>query len=422
MGCGGSKNAQISNQPASQPASQPKSQPASQQASAPTDTSATKSGNTNVKVSPENKRLAVGKTDELAKEASTAESESDRKLLTDLEQKSVLDMLPDGRKFSLSSAIEQKEHTLPDGRIVLEDGRIGYQEKSMKKSGDCNPTQEKLGYTCRKGLIPGSANGDSWSIVKDNSFAMYGVYDGHGNNGHDVSNFVKDNLPKLITKDSRFKAVDMPQMLEEQFAKVQSFVRIMERHTDSDKKFSSLRAGTTCSVAIHDKKQKKLTVAHVGDSIVVLGTQQHGETKATQLATSHKPEVKKERDRIEKAGGRIVFDGFANHRVYAGDGPYPGLNTSRSLGDLLGHQDAGLSHEPEVIERTLTEDDKFLLVCSHGVWEFITPEEAVKIVKKYPPEDAMKAAEGLAREAWDRWIKEEKGAVVDDITVILAHL
>merc|ERR1712083_982429 len=130
---------------------------------------------------------------------------------------------------------------------------------------------------------------------------------------------------------------------------------------------------------------------------------------------------KDERARIEKAGGRVVFDGYANHRVYAKNGRYPGLNMSRCLGDLLGHQDAGCSCEPEVSEHVIQDLDHCLLLCSDGVWEFITPDEAVKFVHQYPPEKAMQAAETLAKEAWDRWIREEGGAVVDDITVVLAH-
>merc|ERR1712066_543730 len=144
--------------------------------------------------------------------------------------------------------------------------------------------------------------------------------------------------------------------------------------------------------------------------------------EAITLTRDHKPNLKDERARIEKAGGRVVFDGYANHRVYAKNGRYPGLNMSRCLGDLMGHADAGCSAEPEVSERVLTPEDHVLLVCSDGVWEFMSADEAVAHVHKYPAAEAQKAAETLAKEAWDRWIKEEGGAVVDDITVVLVRL
>lgn len=184
-------------------------------------------------------------------------------------------------------------------------------------------------------------------------------------------------------------------------------------------------AGTTCSIVIHDHTANKLTIAHVADSTVVLGSYTDAsktQLKGVAMTRDHKPDLKDEKARITKAGGRVVFDGYANHRVYAKNGRYPGLNMSRCLGDLLGHQEAGCSSEPEVSEHQVTDQDYCLLACSDGVWEFITPDEAVGIVSQHAPDKAMRAAEVLAKEAWDRWIKEEGGSVVDDITVILVHL
>lgn len=193
---------------------------------------------------------------------------------------------------------------------------------------------------------------------------------------------------------------------------------------DRLKSLSAQMSGTTASVVIHDHESNKLIVSHVADSTVVMGSlEADGKTwKGRALTRDHKPDLKDERARIEKAGGRVVFDGYANHRVYAKNGRYPGLNMSRCLGDLMGHADAGCSAEPDVNDVTLTPQDRILLVCSDGVWEFMSPDEAVGNVSEQPPQKAMFAAEKLAKEAWDRWIREEGGAVVDDITVILIYL
>lgn len=95
---------------------------------------------------------------------------------------------------------------------------------------------------------------------------------------------------------------------------------------------------------------------------------------------------------------------------------------SRCLGDLLGHQDCGISCAPDIKVTQLDSEKKYIiLLCSDGVWEFISHVEALDIVSEFPPAKAMQAAEKLAKEAWDRWIKEEGGAVVDDITVVLFH-
>mmetsp|Transcript_71147 Transcript_71147/g.98510 ORF Transcript_71147/g.98510 Transcript_71147/m.98510 type:complete len:98 (+) Transcript_71147:3-296(+) len=91
---------------------------------------------------------------------------------------------------------------------------------------------------------------------------------------------------------------------------------------------------------------------------------------------------------------------------------------TRSIGDTVGST-AGVTSEPEVRTLQVQRDWRFLLLCSDGVWEFISSQEAVDIAGRYAPSDAHKAAEALALEAWNRWIAEEEN-IVDDITVICA--
>eukprot|EP00928_Gymnodinium_smaydae_P052895 TRINITY_DN37023_c0_g1_i1.p1 TRINITY_DN37023_c0_g1~~TRINITY_DN37023_c0_g1_i1.p1 ORF type:complete len:405 (+),score=76.62 TRINITY_DN37023_c0_g1_i1:76-1215(+) len=359
------------------------------------------------------RRLSVGNVDKDTSEVSPEASEADRGLLQKLNQESVLEMLHDmqDRKFSICSETDA--------------AKTSFANKSTKQEGDEIDAQglgKGIGYTCRKGLKPESPNQDSWSVLSvDGHFSIYGVYDGHGKQGHDVSNYVKGFLPKLILKDSRFKTADMPTMLIDCFKKMQSLVAAADRM----KKLSAQMSGTTATLVVHDHEQQKITIAHVADSTCVMA-RYADESKSTvqgiALTRDHKPNLKDERQRIEKAGGRVVFDGYANHRVYAKNGRYPGLNMSRCLGDLMGHADAGCTCEPEVAEHPITSKDHVLMLCSDGVWEFITPTEAAQLVNKHDSTKAMAAAEDLAKEAWDRWIREEGGAVVDDITALLIYV
>merc|ERR1712217_405508 len=154
-------------------------------------------------------------------------------------------------------------------------------------------------------------------------------------------------------------------------------------------------------------------MGHVADSTAVLGSMGKDGIESVALTRDHKPDLKDEKQRIEKNGGRVVFDGYANHRIYAKSACYPGLNMSRCLGDLVAHADCGVIAEPETKTVPVTELDHILLLCSDGVWEFISPDEACAIVKEHNSQNAQKAADKLAKEAWDRWIKEEGGSVVD---------
>lgn len=55
----------------------------------------------------------------------------------------------------------------------------------------------------------------------------------------------------------------------------------------------------------------------------------------------------------------------------------------RAFGDLVATQ-AGVSSDPDIKEFQLKPDeDVFVIVCSDGVWEFISTQEAVEMVAKY---------------------------------------
>jgi serine/threonine protein phosphatase PrpC len=370
-------------------------------------------GNT-PKVGDQRRRLSVGQVDKDAtngKEDSPG-AEDDRGQLTALNEKNILEILEStegDRKFSIGSNTDQ--------------GKTSFANKTVQQMGDeVDPVALGIGWTCRKGLKPEAPNQDSWSVLQvAGNFSIYGVYDGHGQKGHDVSQFVKENIPKMIVRDQRFKTDQMAEMMKDTFKKIQSLIA----YADRNKKLSAQMSGTTATVVLHNHAEQKLLVSHVADSTCVIGRYTDDTKKKLQgkaLTRDHKPDLPDEKARIQKAGGRVVFDGYANHRVYAKNGRYPGLNMSRCLGDLLGHADAGCSCEPEVNEIPLGPLDHLLLLCSDGVWEFITPDEAVQIVAESGPNRAMPAAEVLAKQAWDRWIHEEGGAVVDDITVVLIYL
>jgi serine/threonine protein phosphatase PrpC len=355
----------------------------------------------------------VGQVDGESKYTEVEISEQDRGVIATLDEKNVLDLIEtpdDDRKFSIGSDTDKELSK-----------KASFAEKKMTNIGSpVDPSKTGIGFACRKGLKPESPNQDSWVVLKMGDHSIYGVFDGHGKAGHHVSQFVKEALPKIIVKDQRFRTDDMIDMLTDVYKRMQNMIAAATRMN----KLEAHMSGCTTTVLIHDHKNQKLYVSWAGDSGAIVASQNAGaaDFSPVELTWDHKPDVKEERARIEKMGGRVVFDGYANHRVYAKAGRYPGLNMSRALGDLMGHTDAGISAEPSTMIYDLRPEDKMVVLCSDGIWEFISYNEAAQIAGRFPAAKAMAAADKLAKEAWDRWIKEEGGFVVDDITAVIIHI
>jgi serine/threonine protein phosphatase PrpC len=130
--------------------------------------------------------------------------------------------------------------------------------------------------------------------------------------------------------------------------------------------------------------------ANVGDSRGVMA-RQHGETwEAIGLSNDHKPEIPGERDRIEANGGMVeayidqTGTPLGPYRVWVrgSNPPVPGLAMSRSIGDAEA-ESVGVISSPEMLDFRMTIDDRFILLASDGIWEFITNEQAVKMTSLY---------------------------------------
>ncbi|KAF7458885.1 PP2C like protein phosphatase [Cryptosporidium felis] len=280
--------------------------------------------------------------------------------------------------------------------------------------------QKGIGYVCRKGLKPESPNQDDFFILKTENWGLYGVFDGHGPFGHDVSNFIQKDMPALILKDKQWKT--HPQEVLH-YAFIKANQRLQEHVMDTNQ-FDCSLSGTTATVIIHLPLENRIIAAHVGDSRSVLArwSRSGRVLEAVDLTNDHKPNSESEKRRIIAAGGQVKrIEGDIPYRVFIKGKMYPGLAMSRAIGDTLGYQ-AGIIPEPDISTFQIQpEKDAFILICSDGVWEFISSQEAVDIVAEGGSSDAQLSAEKLAREAWRRWIQEE-GNVVDDITVQVIYL
>lgn len=211
-----------------------------------------------------------------------------------------------------------------------------------------------------------------------------------------------------------------------------------------------------------------MTVCNVGDSRVLLGhrvpstisritesskeeekvdidtelsyqaddSSREGEILAIPLTRDQTPYRRDERERVEQIGAEIrSVDGkkkadwgdfvLGETLDIEGDPPrlwfynkdFPGTAFTRSLGDKLA-EDIGVIADPEIITKTLTQHDEYLVIASDGIFEFLTNQYVINIcATSVTP---LEACERLTRAAYDQWLVHENRT--DDITVIVCFL
>ncbi|CAG9316791.1 unnamed protein product [Blepharisma stoltei] len=248
---------------------------------------------------------------------------------------------------------------------------------------------------------------------------LFAVCDGHGVLGHDVSGYIKEKLP--ITVEQGMPENESPLNAYSQ-ALANGIVNVDKLVQDStiNAEFSG---STLVSLLI---RGSSVICGNVGDSRAVLAERNENMWRAIDLSRDHKPDLPDEGTRIIKANGRIepYFDDngqpLGPYRVWLQDQQIPGLAMSRSIGDFVA-KSVGVSAEPEMLIKQLEPKDKFIILASDGIWEFISSQEAVDMVKESWETGKTEACcDKLVKEAVMRWQKEDDS--IDDITVIVIFL
>ena len=280
----------------------------------------------------------------------------------------------------------------------------------------------------------GYAGEDEKKINQDNYFVFHNfagntnyifmsVCDGHGQVGQEISNYLKENLPislnrKIKEKKINILTTNINNIIKETFLEENN-------NLSSNEMINSMLSGSTCVSVIYTPY--KLITANVGDSRAFMGRFiTNNEWKAIDLTRDHKPDLPDEKKRILSNNGVIEpmkdDDGsfIGPMRVWLKNEDYPGLAMSRSFGDKVAHS-VGVSAEPEIKEYLFDKNDKFFIVASDGLFEFMSSQEIVNIAKDYYINgDIVSCCEDLYKMSCEKWMKEEE--VIDDITIILVFL
>lgn len=170
-------------------------------------------------------------------------------------------------------------------------------------------------------------------------------------------------------------------------------------------------------------RRKLLYVVHLGDNRAIVVTGNVFDRNIFQLTQDHLPENIEEKARIITYGGVIECPEYPDKSIQSiprlyikSDLKIPGLYVSRSIGDNIAHT-IGVIGTPDLSQQVLSDHDKFVVICSSGVWRTLTNETIREVVAK--SETTRECSEILLQllEAYDR-----EGNALPDMSFILLEL
>jgi serine/threonine protein phosphatase PrpC len=277
---------------------------------------------------------------------------------------------------------------------------------------------------------------------------LLGVFDGHGEKGELVSEFMLHELPKRLSQKLELALKETDQNGVDALVKkalMNSFLEL-DQSTPSGKE-----GGCTASVVL--QLGSKLYVANVGDSISIVATYTtaNDRVEVVYVTREDKPELPDEYERILKMGGSVLIpddpkqDSPRVMYTNPDTGYQSGLAMSRSIGDW---DIVGCIAEPIIdvldvrdlvasaVASSAASDDEtcvaaehvfiFVMSATDGMMDYLRPQDlAALFARAFYRQDGphpLTVAEDLILKAAKGWNADMEGQYRDDIAVAASKI
>ncbi|OWM66739.1 probable protein phosphatase 2C 24 [Punica granatum] len=256
----------------------------------------------------------------------------------------------------------------------------------------------------------------------------FGVYDGHGCSH--VAMRCSERLHELVREELERRGEEKQQQQDQLVTEWRSAMETSFDRMDKEVTAWNMEAvvgaqcrcelqtpdcdavGSTAVIAI--VTPNKIVIANCGDSRAVLCRG----GKAIPLSSDHKPDRPDELNRIQEAGGRVIY----------WDGPrvLGVLAMSRAIGD--NYLKPYVSCEPEVAVVDRTAEDECLILGTDGLWDVVSNDTACGVARmclrgKGRAPTAIEAAAGTSSAVAGDWgAGERTDKACSDASLLLTKL
>ncbi|OLY84060.1 putative protein phosphatase 2C [Smittium mucronatum] len=202
------------------------------------------------------------------------------------------------------------------------------------------------------------------NIDETSKVAFFAVFDGHG--GSNAAIFAGKHLHKHIIDSEHYSKGEYELAIRDGFMSADDELRKISSKSGDP-------SGCT-SVVVLLTPDGQIYCGNAGDSRAILSCS----GDAVELSHDHKPSNPEEYKRIVASGGFVEY-GRVNGN----------LALSRALGDFDFKKNEGRSAEeqmvtalPDVINRTITAEDEFIVVACDGIWDCLTNQQVSHYVRE----------------------------------------
>ena len=252
------------------------------------------------------------------------------------------------------------------------------------------------------------------NIFGNSQFNIFGIFSGHGKNGHIISRYISRYLKELFLfseKKTFLKKCKSNKELYNIFS-TNNYEYIKQLMYECE--YSLLNSqidcdfsGTSCLLIF--LIENHLICSNIGNNrAIILEKKDLFQLTFDQLIST--PE---ERKRIEKRGGDIrlaIEKGLVSNEEYKilmkdKNNKEHFLETSRSLGDKM-FKKIGVEFSPIISEYLINIETKFVVMATKGLWNILTNNHVAYYVNKgYKLSNPLESCRKLLRKANELWQK-----------------